>query len=60
MVMCCSQWMLIMHANEHGRAEEEGGEDDGDQSEEVLFLILQHEWKVNINQSCHSFFQNKP
>lgn len=29
MVMCCSQWMLITHANEHARAEEEEGDEGG-------------------------------
>ena len=43
MVMCCSQRMLIMHADERARAGEEGDEEDEGESEEAevftLFLI---------------------
>jgi len=44
MVMCCSQWMLIMHANEHTGAEEEGDEGKGVKEAEVLALMLIVNW----------------
>lgn len=40
MVMCCSQWMLIIHTNEYARAEEEGDEEDKGESGEADVLAL--------------------